>query len=136
MRLNGQSVLNYGDMSVLSFHATKVLTPLRGGLSSVATPLPSNESTFREFRFADEVTVVAPGINGKMNEVQAAFGMFQPSTLARLRIGDAQSIAAIAKACRVLRESISLLCGGGRQNYHTFRSLSVSSLCGPRRPLP
>lgn len=74
----GASLLNHGDLSVLSFHATKVFNTFEGG--AIVCP---NEKTkqridyLKNFGFADEVTVVAPGINGKMNEVQAAFGLLQ-----------------------------------------------------------
>ena len=78
VRLNGQSVLNFGDMSVLSFHATKVFNTFEGGAIVCRDPATKQRIDFlKNFGFADEVTVVAPGINGKMNEVQAAFGMLQ-----------------------------------------------------------
>lgn len=75
---HGESLLKHGDLSVLSFHATKVFTTFEGG----AIICPDAETKQRidylkNFGFADEVTVVAPGINGKMNEVQAAFGLLQ-----------------------------------------------------------
>lgn len=78
VRLNGQSVLNFGDMSVLSFHATKVFNTFEGG-AIVCRDLATKQRIdyLKNFGFADEVTVVAPGINGKMNEIQAAFGMLQ-----------------------------------------------------------
>lgn len=72
------SVLNYGDLSVLSFHATKVFNTFEGG----AVVCPDAETKkhidqLKNFGFVDEVTVVAPGINGKMSEVNAAFGLLQ-----------------------------------------------------------
>ena len=72
------SVLNYGDLSVLSFHATKVFNTFEGG----AIICPDAKTKLRidqlkNFGFVDEVTVVAPGINGKMSEINAAFGMLQ-----------------------------------------------------------
>lgn len=78
VRLNGQSVLNFGDMSVLSFHATKVFNTFEGG-AIVCRDLATKQRIdfLKNFGFADEVTVVAPGINGKMNELQAAFGLLQ-----------------------------------------------------------
>lgn len=72
------SILNHGDLSVLSFHATKVFNTFEGG--AIICP---DEKTKRHidhlknFGFADEVTVVAAGINGKMSEINAAFGMLQ-----------------------------------------------------------
>jgi dTDP-4-amino-4,6-dideoxygalactose transaminase len=74
----GGSVLRHGDLSVLSFHATKVFNTFEGG----AIICPDAKTKHRidhlkNFGFVDEVTVVAPGINGKMHEVSAAFGMLQ-----------------------------------------------------------
>lgn len=73
-----QSLLNHGDLSVLSFHATKIYTTFEGG--AIVCPDAKSKKRIdylKNFGFADEVTVVAPGINGKMNEVQAAFGLLQ-----------------------------------------------------------
>ena len=73
-----QSLLTHGDLSVLSFHATKVFTTFEGG--AIICPdakVKQRIDYLKNFGFADEVTVVAPGINGKMNEVQAAFGLLQ-----------------------------------------------------------
>lgn len=78
VRINGQSILNYGDLSILSFHATKAFNTIEGG--AIISP---DEKTKRRidflknFGFADEVTVIEPGINAKMNELQAAFGLVQ-----------------------------------------------------------
>ena len=74
----GGSVLRHGDLSVLSFHATKVFNTFEGG----AIICPDAKTKLRidqlkKFGFVDEVTVVAPGINGKMSEINAAFGMLQ-----------------------------------------------------------
>ena len=74
----GGSVLRHGDLSVLSFHATKVFNTFEGG----AIICPDAKTKLRidqlkNFGFVDEATVVAPGINGKMSEVNAAFGMLQ-----------------------------------------------------------
>lgn len=72
------SVLQHGDLSVLSFHATKVFNTFEGG--AIICPDEKTKQRIdylKNFGFADELTVVAPGINGKMNEVQAAFGLLQ-----------------------------------------------------------
>ena len=74
----GTSVLNFGDLSVLSFHATKAFNTFEGG--AIVCPDAKTKQRIdylKNFGFADEVTVVAPGINGKMNEIQAAFGLLQ-----------------------------------------------------------
>lgn len=76
--LDGNSILNYGDLSILSFHATKVFTTFEGGAIVCHDEKTKKRIDFlKNFGFADEVTVVAPGINAKMNEVQAAFGLLQ-----------------------------------------------------------
>lgn len=72
------SILNYGDLSVLSFHATKVFNTFEGG--AIICPDAKTKQRIdhlKNFGFVDEVTVVAPGINGKMSELNAAFGLLQ-----------------------------------------------------------
>jgi dTDP-4-amino-4,6-dideoxygalactose transaminase len=72
------SVLNHGDLSVLSFHATKVFNTFEGGAiicQDAKTKLHIDH--LKNFGFVDEVTVVAAGINGKMSEINAAFGLLQ-----------------------------------------------------------
>src|SRR3990167_2700098 len=74
----GGSVLRHGDLSVLSFHATKVFNTFEGG--AIICPDAKTKQRvdhLKNFGFVDEVTVVAPGINGKMSEINAAFGMLQ-----------------------------------------------------------
>lgn len=74
----GKSLLRAGDLSVLSFHATKVFNTFEGGAIVCPDAQTKQRIDFlKNFGFADEVTVTEPGINGKMNEVQAAFGMLQ-----------------------------------------------------------
>lgn len=78
MKLNGRPILEFGDMSILSFHATKVFNTFEGGAIICRDAKTKQRIDFlKNFGFADEVTVVAPGINGKMNEVQSAFGLLQ-----------------------------------------------------------
>lgn len=75
---SGGSVLRHGDLSVLSFHATKVFNTFEGG-AIVCPDLKTKQRIdhLKNFGFVDEVTVVAPGINGKMSELNAAFGLLQ-----------------------------------------------------------
>lgn len=74
----GGSILRHGDLSILSFHATKVFTTFEGGaIISPDAKTKKRIDYLKNFGFADEVTVVAPGINGKMNEFQAAVGLAQ-----------------------------------------------------------
>nr|WP_295784193.1 DegT/DnrJ/EryC1/StrS family aminotransferase [Rhodoferax sp.] len=78
VRCHCGSVLNHGDLSVLSFHATKVFNTFEGGAI-----ICSDEKTktridqLKNFGHVGEVTVVAPGINGKMSEFNAALGLLQ-----------------------------------------------------------
>jgi dTDP-4-amino-4,6-dideoxygalactose transaminase len=78
VKCHGGSVLTHGDLSVLSFHATKVFNTFEGG--AIVCPDAKTKTRIdhlKNFGFVDEVTVVAPGINGKMNEFQAALGVMQ-----------------------------------------------------------
>lgn len=78
VKSEGGSVLNHGDLSVLSFHATKVFNTFEGG-AIVCHDAKTKQRIdhLKNFGFVDEVTVVAPGINGKMSEINAAFGLLQ-----------------------------------------------------------
>jgi len=74
----GGSILRHGDLSVLSFHATKVFNTFEGG--AIVCPDAKTKQRIdrlKNFGFVDEVTVGAPGINGKMSEINAAFGLLQ-----------------------------------------------------------
>src|ERR1035437_8156055 len=78
VKVNGNSVLNYGDLSILSFHATKVFNTIEGG--AIICPDEKTKKRvdyLKNFGFAGETTVIAPGINAKMNELQAAYGLIQ-----------------------------------------------------------
>ena len=76
VRVNGKSILNAGDISTLSFHATKVYGTIEGGALVCHTKeMKEKIDHLKNFGFEDDVTVVAPGINGKMDEVRAAFGL-------------------------------------------------------------
>jgi len=78
VKKGSQSVLNFGDLSVLSFHGTKIFTTFEGGaIVSQDATMKKRIDFLKNFGFADEVTVVGPGINGKMNEFQAALGLLQ-----------------------------------------------------------
>ena len=73
---NGVSILNFGDISTLSFHATKVFNTIEGGaLICHSREMKEKIDHLKNFGFEDEVTVVAPGINSKMDEVRAAYGL-------------------------------------------------------------
>ncbi len=71
-----KSILEYGDMSTLSFHATKVYNTVEGGALVTHDAKTKKRIDFlKNFGFADEVTIVAPGINGKMDEIRSAYGL-------------------------------------------------------------
>lgn len=78
VRHRGRSILAHGDYSVLSFHATKVFHTFEGG-AIVCPDARAREHVnhLKNFGFVDETTVVAAGINGKMSEINAAFGLLE-----------------------------------------------------------
>lgn len=76
--INENSVLNFGDMSILSFHATKVFNTIEGGAIICNDEATKKRIDYlKNFGFAGETKVIAPGINAKMNELQAAYGLLQ-----------------------------------------------------------
>lgn len=118
----GQSVLAHGDLSILSFHATKVFTTAEGG--AIISPDRATKQRIdylKNFGIADEVTVVGPGINGKMNELQAALGLLQlkhvDAAIARRRAIDARYRAGL-RGLRGIR--IPELPAESKQNFSYF----------------
>lgn len=78
VRKNSVSVLNYGDLSVVSFHATKVYSTIEGGaVICHDAEMKHHIDNLKNFGFRDETIVEEPGINAKLNEVQAAYGLLQ-----------------------------------------------------------
>lgn len=78
---NGNSILNYGDLSILSFHATKSFNTIEGGAIVCHDEKTKKRIDYlKNFGFAGETKVIAPGINAKMNELQAAYGLLQLKT--------------------------------------------------------
>lgn len=78
VNFNGDSLLKYGDLSVVSFHATKVFNTFEGGViicPNAQTKLKIDQ--LKNFGFEDELTIKSTGINGKMSEINAAFGLVQ-----------------------------------------------------------
>lgn len=105
MRDAGGSVLRHGDLSCLSFHATKVFNTFEGG--AIVSPDAATKQRIdrlRNFGFVDEVTVNEAGINAKMSEVHAAFGLLQ------LRHVDA-ALAAREHVAQRYREGLSGVAG-------------------------
>lgn len=78
VKQDGVSVLNHGDLSVVSFHATKVYSTIEGGAVICHDPETKHHlDNLKNFGFRDETIVEEPGINAKLNEVQAAYGLLQ-----------------------------------------------------------
>lgn len=78
VRWQGLSLMDYGDLAMVSFHATKVFNTIEGGALVTRDPKMKKRIDYlKNFGIADEETVVGPGSNGKMNELQAAFGLLQ-----------------------------------------------------------
>ena len=112
VQCHGGSVLTHGDLSMLSFHATKVFNTFEGG--AIICPDAKTKQRIdhlKNFGFVDEVTVVAPGINGKMSEINAAFGLLQlkhidVALIRRREIAETyrQALAAV-KGIRMLADS-------------------------------
>ncbi len=100
VEVNGESILNAGDMSTLSFHATKVYNTIEGGALVCHDEKTKQRIDYlKNFGFANETTVVAPGINSKMDEMRAAYGILN------LRQVDA-AIAARQKVANRYREAL------------------------------
>lgn len=78
VKINENSVLNFGDLSVLSFHATKVFSTIEGGaIICHSQEMKHHIDNLKNFGFRGETIVEEPGINAKLNEVQAAYGLLQ-----------------------------------------------------------
>jgi dTDP-4-amino-4,6-dideoxygalactose transaminase len=78
VKMNGVSVLNSGDLSILSFHATKVYSTIEGGaIICHSEEMKHHIDNLKNFGFRGELVVEEPGINAKLNEVQAAYGLLQ-----------------------------------------------------------
>jgi dTDP-4-amino-4,6-dideoxygalactose transaminase len=78
VKKNGISILNHGDLSVLSFHATKVYSTIEGGAIVCHTEeMKHHIDNLKNFGFRGETIVEEPGINAKLNEIQAAYGLLQ-----------------------------------------------------------
>ena len=122
LKVETESILNWGDMSTLSFHATKVYNTIEGGamiMHDLATK--KRIDYLKNFGFAGEVTVVGPGINSKMDEMRSAYGLLN------LRQVDA-AIAARQQVAIKYREALRDVEGitffddmpGVRHNYSYF----------------
>ena len=122
VEVNGKSVLEAGDMSTLSFHATKVYNTIEGGALVMQDEEMKRKVDFlKNFGFRNEVEVVAPGINSKMDEMRSAYGILA------LKQVDA-AISARQKVARKYREDLKDVSGismfhdmfGVKHNYSYF----------------
>jgi len=76
VEIDGKSILEYGDLSTLSFHATKVFTTIEGGAMIMHDETTKQRIDYlKNFGFESETEVIAPGINSKMDEVRAVYGL-------------------------------------------------------------
>lgn len=132
---DGVSVLNSGDLSVLSFHATKVFTTFEGGAIISRDEATKRRIDFlKNFGFAGETTVVGPGINAKMNEFEAALGVLQLKYIDR-SIRERQAVAVrYRERLRGIR-GLSFLedIPGVRHNYSYFPVFVDEALFGKSR---
>lgn len=122
VEVNGESILNAGDMSTLSFHATKVYNTIEGGAMIMHDAETKKRIDYlKNFGFAGETEVVGPGINSKMDEIRAAFGLLN------LKQTDA-AIEARHRVAMLYREALKDVKGitffqdmpGVRHNYSYF----------------
>jgi dTDP-4-amino-4,6-dideoxygalactose transaminase len=122
VEVNGESLLNAGDMSTLSFHATKVFNTIEGGAMVMHDEKTKQRIDYlKNFGFANEIEVVGPGINSKMDEIRSAYGLLN------LKQVDA-AIAARQKVAVAYREALRNVDGisfwddmpGVRHNYSYF----------------
>jgi dTDP-4-amino-4,6-dideoxygalactose transaminase len=122
VKINGNSILNFGDLSVLSFHATKVFNTFEGGAIICHDEQTKKRIDYlKNFGFAGETTVIAPGINSKMNEFQAALGLLQLEYVEK-NIKKRKTIAEYYRKCLKNVNGISFLqdIGNIKNNYSYF----------------
>lgn len=104
-----RSLASYGDASMLSFHATKLFSTIEGGALVVKTKAQHDRVNFlKNFGISDEETVIGPGINGKLNELQSAYGLLQLGMVGQ-EIASRSEIAAIYRRKLTGVPGISLL---------------------------
>lgn len=122
VNVNGKSILENGDMSTLSFHATKVYNTVEGGALICRDEATKKRIDYlKNFGFAGETTVVAPGINSKIDEIRAAYGLLN------LKQVD-EAIAKRKHVAELYREALKSIPGirflsdieGVRHNYSYF----------------
>ena len=135
VEINGKSILEYGDISTLSFHATKVYNTVEGGAMVVHDAATKQRIDYlKNFGFESETEVIAPGINSKLDEVRAIYGLLN------LRQVD-QAIEARHQVAIRYREALRSVHGirffddmpGVRHNYSYFPICVEASSYGMSR---
>lgn len=135
VEVNGESILKAGDMSTLSFHATKVFNTVEGGaLVMHDENMKRKVDYLKNFGFKNEVEVVAPGINSKMDEIRSAYGI-----LSLRKVDDA--ISHRKQVAELYREGLKGIEGiryfenmpGIRHNYSYFPVFVDSEAYGMTR---
>ena len=122
VKMNGESILNAGDMATLSFHATKVFNTVEGGALICRNAETKKQIDYlKNFGFAGETSVVAPGINSKMDEIRSAFGLLNLKQVdqaieARHKVADYyRGVLRSVKGVKVFEDM-----SGVRHNYSYF----------------
>jgi dTDP-4-amino-4,6-dideoxygalactose transaminase len=135
VEVGGESLMNYGDISAMSFHATKLFSSIEGGaLVSNTQRQRTRIDYLKNFGIADEETVIGPGINGKMNEFQASYGLLELD-LVEKEISDRRQLV------ELYRDRLSGISGvsylddieGVRHNYAYFPILIDEDAFGVNR---
>lgn len=128
----GGSVLRHGDLSCISFHATKVFNTFEGG--AIVCPDVKTKQRIdhlKNFGIVDETTVVAPGINGKMSEINAAFGMLQLQHMGTVMQRRAEVDESYRSGLKDVKGIRCLLQTASRTRNHSYFPILV----GPDYPL-
>ncbi|MEO6396594.1 MAG: DegT/DnrJ/EryC1/StrS family aminotransferase [Devosia sp.] len=127
--VHGQSVFSFGDASIVSFHATKLFNTFEGGaVVSSTAEMKASVDRMRNFGIDDEVSASSVGINGKMSEISAAFGLLQLTHLSR-------NLSAREVIARIYDQELGLVAGirsiGAIQGNYSYYAIMVE----PHYPL-
>ncbi|MBW8017466.1 MAG: DegT/DnrJ/EryC1/StrS family aminotransferase [Planctomycetes bacterium] len=135
VKIGNESIMNYGDISAMSFHATKLFSSIEGGALVSKTQRQRTRIQFlRNFGIADAETVIGPGINGKMNEFQASFGLLELDLIEK-EISDRRELVELYRERLARISGVSCLSDieGVRHNYAYFPVLIDKDVFGTNR---
>lgn len=125
----GQSVLNHGDLSVLSFHATKVFNTFEGGaIVSQTVEMKRHIDHLKNFGFVNETTVVECGINGKMSEFNAAIGLAQLKYI-NAAIEKRKSIDSLYRTKLSMVAGIEFISFASSTHNYSYLPIRITSSC-------